>query len=88
MHEGSNGWLSIPNGHDPLPSPRSASFGLAVEDTLRQKLAEENDEAHCLMCLNVRNVYGVPFEVTLTRMKMGGERGVQSVVRDATLTLV
>ena len=56
-----------------------------MEDKLRQKLAEENDEAHCLMCLNVRNVYGVPFEVTLTRMKTGGERGDQNAVRDATL---
>jgi hypothetical protein len=55
----------------PLPSltPRRGSFAVG-EELLKQRMEEESDERHCLVSVGVRNVYGVPFEVTLTR---GGE---------------
>ncbi|EIW73613.1 hypothetical protein TREMEDRAFT_26647, partial [Tremella mesenterica DSM 1558] len=38
-----------------------------ADDILRSKLGEESDNAHCLVSLDVRNVYGVPFEVSIGR---------------------
>ncbi|WVQ96819.1 hypothetical protein IAU59_003926 [Kwoniella sp. CBS 9459] len=46
---------------------RSLSSSQAAEDVLHQALAEQNDNDHCLLALNVKNIFGVPFEVTLGR---------------------
>ncbi|KAK4685431.1 trafficking protein particle complex subunit 9, partial [Tremellales sp. Uapishka_1] len=35
--------------------------------TMEETLDEEADDEHCLFGLSIRNVYGVPFEVTFTR---------------------
>ncbi|WWD18356.1 hypothetical protein CI109_102806 [Kwoniella shandongensis] len=52
----------------------SSSSSALAEVRLRRALEEESDDEHCLLGLNVRNVYGVPFEVTIGR-KHGGEAG-------------
>ncbi|WVF69319.1 hypothetical protein IAT40_004095 [Kwoniella sp. CBS 6097] len=44
---------------------RSFSSSQAAEDMLRQALGEVNDTEHCLLALSVKNIFGVPFEVTL-----------------------
>lgn len=46
---------------------RASSFGLHAEDTLIRVLRDESDDAHCLLDLSVSNVYGIPFEVCLSR---------------------
>ncbi|WVR06234.1 hypothetical protein IAU60_003264 [Kwoniella sp. DSM 27419] len=46
---------------------RSTSMSGSGDEALRLALLEENDHDHCLLSLDVRNVYGVPFEVTLRR---------------------
>jgi hypothetical protein len=70
-----DGKLSVPlSGATSRPTtPRRGSFVLG-EDALRQKLQEESDGRHCLLSIGVRNVYGVPFEVTLTRSNDGEAR--------------
>ncbi|KAK8858467.1 hypothetical protein IAR55_002694 [Kwoniella newhampshirensis] len=45
----------------------STSSSALAEEQLRRALEEESDANHCLLSLNVKNVYGVPFEVTLGR---------------------
>ncbi|WRT67660.1 uncharacterized protein IL334_004632 [Kwoniella shivajii] len=45
-----------------LPSTSAVS-----EECLRNILNDENDDDHCLLALSVRNVYGVPFGVSLQR---------------------
>ena len=71
----SNGrYIPLPNGLASHPTtPRWGSFDPAVQDLLRHRLAEENDDKHCLLGLDVRNVYGVPFEVTLIRAEGSSE---------------
>nr|XP_019045803.1 hypothetical protein I302_06194 [Kwoniella bestiolae CBS 10118]OCF24733.1 hypothetical protein I302_06194 [Kwoniella bestiolae CBS 10118] len=44
--------------------PSTSQFN---EDRLKIALREENDDGYCMLALSVRNVYGVPFEVTLER---------------------
>ncbi|OCF43922.1 hypothetical protein I317_02192 [Kwoniella heveanensis CBS 569] len=56
----------------PSSSSQVASRGLRSaemngRDVLRQVLEEENDSDHCLLALSVKNIFGVPFEVTLAR---------------------
>ena len=66
--------LSLRNGHLSNPTtPLRESFDLAAQDMLRQQLVERNGDAHCLLGLSVRNVYGVPFELTLTCAGSPGE---------------
>ena len=49
------------------PTPRRSSFANIADDSLQRRMEDEADDEHCLACLSVRNVYGVPFEVTLER---------------------
>jgi hypothetical protein len=49
------------------PTPRKTSFLVTSDDALRSRMEDEADDEHCLASLSVRNVYGVPFEVTLER---------------------
>jgi hypothetical protein len=46
-----------------LRSPTSGQFKKSADDELRSVLT--NDEGNVLFCVNVRNVYSVPFEVAL-----------------------
>ncbi|WVQ65923.1 uncharacterized protein L199_004101 [Kwoniella botswanensis] len=46
---------------------RSSSTSQINQDRLRNALEVENDDEHCLLALSVRNIYGVPFEITLER---------------------
>jgi len=61
-----------------IRTPRSASFAAISETTLRTALESESDDQHCLLCVSIRNVFGVPFEVTLSRVEKG--RGQYSLV--------
>jgi predicted phosphoadenosine phosphosulfate sulfurtransferase len=66
--------LPMSNGHSSSSTtPRYNSFDPAVQDQFLRQLAKENNDTHCLLGLNVRNVYGVPFEVTLIRAEEIGE---------------
>jgi hypothetical protein len=56
------------------PTPRRTSFANTADDSLQKKLEEEADDGHCLVSLSVRNVHGVPFEVTLERSGDGSGR--------------
>lgn len=49
------------------PTPRQTSFAVNSDDALRSRMEREADDEHCLASLSVRNVFGVPFEVTLKR---------------------
>jgi len=51
----------------PPSTPRRTSFANTADDSFQKKLQDEADDEHCLVSLNVRNVHGVPFEVTLER---------------------
>jgi len=51
----------------PPPTPSRTSFANTADSSFRKKLEDEADDEHCLVCLSVRNVHGVPFEVTLER---------------------
>jgi len=80
-----NGKLARPNGHlhpSAPTTPRRVSFDPVFQDSLRHQLAEENDEAHCLVGLDVRNVYGVPFEVSLVRSQ-GSSEFIMDCTNDA-----
>ena len=55
----------------PPPTIRRPSFANTADDSLQKKLQDEADDEHCLVCLSVRNVHGVPFEVTLERSGNG-----------------
>lgn len=57
--------LEIPTSKP--PTPRKTSFAVTSDDALRSRMGEEADDEHCLASLSVRNVFGVPFEVTLER---------------------
>jgi len=57
--------LEIPTSKP--PTPRQTSFAVTSDDALRSRMGEEADDEHCLASLSVRNVFGVPFEVTLER---------------------
>ncbi|OCF62347.1 hypothetical protein L486_02015 [Kwoniella mangroviensis CBS 10435] len=46
---------------------KSTSTSQINDDRLKTALKVENDGKHCLLALSVRNVYGVPFEITLER---------------------
>lgn len=46
-------------------TPRSSTFGTSGDEVLRRALAQDDDNM-VLFCLNVRNVYSVPFEVALS----------------------
>ncbi|WVQ81064.1 hypothetical protein IAT38_003171 [Cryptococcus sp. DSM 104549] len=54
------------SSHHTAPS-NGAILGTSSDDALRDAINMENDEVHCLLGVSVRNVYGVPFEVTLER---------------------
>jgi hypothetical protein len=56
-----NASLGIPS------TPRRTSFAKTADDSLQKRLQDEADDEHCLVSLSVRNVHGVPFEVTLER---------------------
>jgi hypothetical protein len=49
------------------PTPRRTSFAVTADDELQRRMEEEANDRHCLVSLSVRNVFGVPFEVTLAR---------------------
>ncbi|WWC70625.1 uncharacterized protein I206_104576 [Kwoniella pini CBS 10737] len=55
------------NGHKTRPTLIRISSTSQAEDQLKKVLQDENDDDHCLLSLSVRNVYGVPFEITLQR---------------------
>ena len=63
--------LKIPTAKP--PTPRQTSFAVTSDDALRSRMEKEADDEHCLASLSVRNVFGVPFEVTLERK--GDESG-------------
>jgi hypothetical protein len=46
---------------------------VSAGDELRTALDREADGEHCLVALMVRNVYGVPFEVSLSRLNKADE---------------
>ena len=75
----SNGFLPIPNGDlssrrsSGAITPRSPGFPTIGDALLTERMAVEMDEKHCLLGLSVRNVYGVPFEVTIARKAEQGE---------------
>jgi hypothetical protein len=48
-------------------TPRKASFAINAEDDLQRRLKDEADDEHCLVAISMRNVFGVPFEITLQR---------------------
>lgn len=50
---------------------RSGSYALPAEDDLRVRMEQESGDGWCLLSLGIRNVYGVPFEVTLHRADTG-----------------
>lgn len=58
-----------------LVGPPSPSLGSiprqrieeAAEIRLRDTIASESDIEHCLVSIDIRNVYGQPFEVTFER---------------------
>lgn len=54
-------------------TPRRTSFAITAEDELKRRLEEESNDRYCLASLSVRNVFGVPFEVTLHRQDDGGQ---------------
>lgn len=56
-------------------TPRRTSFAITADDELKRHLEDEADDNHCLVSLSVRNVFGVPFEVSLHR-KDGDEPGM------------
>ncbi|WWC88812.1 uncharacterized protein L201_003725 [Kwoniella dendrophila CBS 6074] len=66
------------NGNRPKME-RLASTSYATEERLRTALREESDDDHCLLSLSVRNVYGVPFEVTLERRDSEDSSNQESV---------
>ena len=72
-----NGLLSLPPGpsrqNSGKGSPRSPSFQTIGESLLAEAIKAEMDVEHCLISLSVRNVYGVPFEVALSRKDGGPE---------------
>jgi hypothetical protein len=61
-----SGKRSLPNGSTAAVSP---------EEKLRRAMEQEADGDHCLVALLVRNAYGVPFEVSLTRQSEGDGEG-------------
>lgn len=50
-------------------TPRRTSFAVTADDELKRHLHDEADDDHCLVSLSVRNVFGVPFEVSLYRQE-------------------
>lgn len=94
---------SLVNGQEQLKLPnggisRTASGNKVTKSTvmpsigdalLGEGLREGMDGKHCLVALNIRNVYGVPFEVTLQRdASDDGEttEGVYMIVTDMLIT--
>lgn len=77
--------LLLPNGITPsrngsltpIPLPRRTSFAAIEEDLLKIKLGEEGDNDHRLVSISVRNVYGVPFEVVVSR-RVDGEDDLEA----------
>jgi hypothetical protein len=67
----------------PPPTPRRTSFAKTADDSLQKKLQDEADDEHCLVSLGVRNVHGVPFEVTLERT--GDGSGELSLLQASTM---
>nr|XP_018262525.1 uncharacterized protein I303_05542 [Kwoniella dejecticola CBS 10117]OBR84683.1 hypothetical protein I303_05542 [Kwoniella dejecticola CBS 10117] len=49
------------------PSRSISASQPQAQDLLKKALQDENDDDHCLLSLSLKNVYGVPFEVTLQR---------------------
>lgn len=45
----------------------TSGYLISAEDILKATMEEESDGDHCLFAIDVRNVYGVPFEVVVTR---------------------
>lgn len=73
---------SAPDPHRrPGMTPRSTSFAHASlhVDRLRSALEDEADDDHCLFAISVRNVFGVPFEVCLSRVEGAGAAGADAV---------
>jgi len=52
-------------------TPRRTSFAHTADTSLQKVLEDEADDEHCLVSVSVRNVHGVPFEVTLERTGEG-----------------
>lgn len=69
-----------PGSSTSLPvAPRTASFAANAEEGLQRRLQGEADDEHCLVALSVRNVFAVPFEITLERK--GSESGRCQICR-------
>jgi len=47
--------------------PGGGGGGGGGEEPIEEVLRREEDEDHCLFAVDVRNVYGQPFEVTFER---------------------
>ena len=60
-----------PAGSSLPATPRRTSFAVTVEDEVKRRLEDESNDDHCLVSLSVRNVFGVPFEVSLHRKDNG-----------------
>lgn len=50
---------------------RSSSYALPAEDDLKIRMEQESGDGWCLLSLGIRNIYGVPFEMTLYRADTG-----------------
>lgn len=56
-----------------LNDPNKLEIQEEDNDDLRKALTGGNNSAHCLVGLSVANVYGVPFEVCLSRKGKSAE---------------
>jgi hypothetical protein len=65
---------SVPSAFRPQTSTAGLVTGTSNDDALRNNLKNSSGGEGCLLVLSVRNVYGVPFEVTLERTS-DGENG-------------
>ncbi len=53
-------------------TPVTSGYLISAEDVLKAAMEEESDVDHCLLSIDVRNVYGVPFEFVLARVEDEG----------------
>lgn len=53
-------------------APKSSTFGTSADEVLQRALAQDDDNM-VLFCLNVRNVYSVPFEVALSSKRTSAD---------------
>ncbi|ORX40220.1 transport protein Trs120 or TRAPPC9 TRAPP II complex subunit-domain-containing protein [Kockovaella imperatae] len=68
----------------PLPTPRTPGTPRIREmekESLKEVMKSEMDASHCLFGLYVSNVYGVPFEVSLSRKGSGAQEAPLTTTR-------